>query len=654
MSATPTRPDESDARLHAGPGGAPAIAQPARRAWLQRTGAAALAPLLAGCGGGEVGAHFPHIWYGGAPTDKSFDEAIAWGREQINLALGAGQAPAVSVALLSGNKVLWQQAFGWVDRAAGLAASTATRFNVGSVSKVLAALAVTVLVDRGRVRLDDPVVRHLPEFRMLSPEYRQITLRQLLDHSSGLPGTHPRRNVFAFSPYPGYAAEVEVALADVHLKHVPGLLAVYCNDGFTLVERVVLAVTGKSYPEFVHEAILAPLGMNLSDYALAPAPAGSVALPHADGKPLGQEFVNAHATGGLCTTPGDMMKLAAMLLSGGVHEGRRIVSEAGIAEMGRDQTTGLLINPSPEWRWGLGWDSVRHPGLDAAGIRAWQKNGGTTFFNSEFFVLPEARLGLLLTGSGMGYGPTRIAEGVLLRALRGSGTIRALPQPLDARVPGTVSVPSAQVRALAGIYGNYDAPLKVHTPDGERLDLLRWRAGQGGQPGQWREMHAGLRLRRDGWWWSEADASMSYRWEQVQGHRYLIARRAGGAGHYQVTLPLGEQMPAASSALPAAWAARVGSRWEVTNEAPDSTAHLGGTTPFATLGELPELPGYVLWEDGLWGTTQLLRPLSDERAGMAVQVPVNNGRDLAELVIENRGGQLWMHAAGWLYRRLEG
>ena len=220
-----------------------------------------------------------------------------------------------------GERLVWQEAFGVLDDSSRAPATPDTRFNVGSVSKVLAALAVMVLVDRQLLELDAPVVRYLPQFAMLSPGYRDITVRHLLNHASGLPGTHTH-HLFAFAPQPGYAAALETALADVHLKHAPGAMAVYCNDGFTLVERIVLAVTGQAYPAFVQSAILNPLGMARSGYTLQPLPTGSFAHGYIGDVRQGQEFVMGYATGGLCTTPGDMMKLAALLMRGGELDGQ--------------------------------------------------------------------------------------------------------------------------------------------------------------------------------------------------------------------------------------------------------------------------------------------------------------------------------------------
>jgi CubicO group peptidase (beta-lactamase class C family) len=284
-----------------------------------------------------------------------------------------------------------------------------------------------------------------------------------------LPGTNSR-NLFTFAPVPGYAADTQAELANTHLKHLPGELAVYCNDGFTMVEQIVLAMTGQSFANFVEANILAPLKMTNSSYLTTVPSDGSFSYPFANGTQY-QEFVNAYATGGLSSTPGDMMNLAQMILGGGVFQGQRVVSAAGIAQMGTDQSTGLLINPSPEWRWGLGWDSVQQPALQAAGVLGWEKDGGTAFYSSEFFVVPQAQLALMVTGNS-GYDARKLAEMLVLSALKEDGTIASLPAKISTTAPPAASAPG--IANAAGIYGNSDSPLQViANPDGS-LQLNQW------------------------------------------------------------------------------------------------------------------------------------------------------------------------------------
>jgi CubicO group peptidase (beta-lactamase class C family) len=602
-----------------------------RRRYLQRAGLTLLAPIAAGCGGSNNATAMqrsPSATAGGTPV-------VDWGREAVKAAMAKSGTGAVSVALWSGGEVVWQEAFGWADREARIEAGTQTRFNIGSVSKVLAALSAMILQDRGLLTLDTPVARYLPEFRMLSDGYRRITVRHLLSHASGLPGTHIR-NVFAFAPHTDYAANAEAALADTHLKHEPGELAVYCNDGFTLIERVVLALTGTSYPEFVRTAILEPLGMNRSSFTLGSFAEGSFAHP-VDGKQWKQEFVSAYATGGLASTPGDMLRLGRMFLGAGMLEGRRIVSAAAVAEMGRNQTGTLLVNPSPEYHIGLGWDNVRQPGMSAVGQTAWQKNGGTAFFSSEFYVLPQTDMVLMLTGSSLGYGASTLAENILLHALQDRQTVAALPAPVGHAPPATAA-PEADP-AVAGIYGNYVGPIQVAFAAG-RLNLRRWKAGG------WTSMYEALALRSDGRWWSETGDGFSFEFVALRGMRYLVQRRPGGGGHYWATAPLGQQLQPTATPLPAAWQARVGTTWELANESPDSAVLRNGPAR-AVLGVLPELPGYLMWAD-----SELLRPLDDTRAGMTVKVPVNDGRDLTDLVLRTVDGLEQIGSNGSIFRRV--
>ncbi len=607
-----------------------------RRRFLQFSGAGLLAPCLPGCGSDSG-------------ESRQFTETIAWGRQAILERMDRNpDVASVSIALLYKDDLVWQEAFGLASVDEQRPATVDTRFNVGSVSKVLAGLAGAILQDEGLLDLNSPVFEYLPGFAMLSPQYRQITVRQLLSHASGLPGTSSR-GIFTFAPMLDYAQDTEAGLAHFHLKHTPGQLAVYCNDGFTLFERVVAAVSGLSYPEFVRQRVFEPLDMKLSGYLLQPSAPDTVALPYLEGRQYEQEFCNGYATGGLCSTPGDMMKLARMFIGNGVYRSRRIVSAAGIADMGTEQNSAAAINPSPEWRWGLGWDSVRQSCMDAAGQLAWQKNGGTAFFQSEFFVLPEAGMALLVTGNA-GYGPLDVAEGVLLRALVEARAASSMPPAIVASMPGPAAPPS-DLADVAGVYGNYEAPFKVETAADGALYLRRWKNGG------WEALTGGalrFTLRSDGWWWSDDGRLPSYRFEVVEvdeegqrvHYRYLMMRLLIGTGCTYTTMPVGQQL-SAREPLPAAWRTRLGTQWRFVNDVPGSIAQALDNEPVA-LESLPELPGYVFF-----GGTQLLIPLGDDRAGMAVKVPVNDGRDLNEIEFPPDGNGASFRIGSAIYQRVE-
>ncbi len=550
---------------------------------------------------------------------------------------------AVSVALFAGDRVVWSEAFGYANPESGLKATTDTRFNVGSVAKVFAALAVMILRDQGRLSLDQPVAELLPSFSMRSPDYIKITVRHLISHSSGVPGFN-RRNVFNFAPIPGYAQDTLEGLKQSRLKHDPGELTVYSNDGFTLVELLVQELTGLDYPAFMQREVFDPLGMARTEFPLKPAAEGSFVHPFSEGRTLPQEMMAAHATGSLMSTPSDMMKLARMFMDGGVYEGRRIVSESGLRDMAVDQSAMTPNNPvtaSPA-RYGLGWDTVSQLGLEAGGLRAWNKNGGTAFFSTEFFVLPEARLAMMVSGNSFEYDPRAMGEGLLLRAAVERGAIPAMPQAIVSAVPPAASS-AIDASALVGIYANYDKPLQVVAASDGSLTVNDWSASG------WGTKQSGLRLRTDGRWWSEGATGKSFRFAEVRGRRYLIERLLPPNRLYWGEVPAGERLPEVSTPLPDAWKNRLGSRWRCINHHPES--YEGKLAPrTAVIGEMAERPGYVLWTDES-SRVQFLRVIDDNEAGMTVKIAVNPGRDLVELRMVSEGGEERLHVGTLVYRR---
>ncbi|MFA5851792.1 MAG: serine hydrolase domain-containing protein, partial [Spirochaetales bacterium] len=213
-------------------------------------------------------------------------------------ALQATGGSAVSIALGDRGGAAWAGQYGFADKTAGKAPSADTMFGIGSTSKMFATTAAMILVDRGLVQLDLPLVHYLPEFRMATPGYEKITVRMLLNHSAGFPGTD-YRNGMSRAPIRGYAEQVQATLAESRLKHEPGWMNVYANDGFTMVELLVKAMTGLDYVEFVAREVLDPLGMSHSGYPLSSFPEGSFAKPYKGDQLLKQEYIGPLASGGL-------------------------------------------------------------------------------------------------------------------------------------------------------------------------------------------------------------------------------------------------------------------------------------------------------------------------------------------------------------------
>ena len=589
------------------------------------------APLLQACGGGDSVAQPP------LPTG-TYSESAQWMREAILDAIGKSDS-AVSVALFAADSVVWSEAFGYANRETGLRTTVDMRMNIGSVSKTIAALAVMILRDRGKLDLDQPVVELNRNFSMRSPEYARVTVRHLLNHSSGFLGTN-YRNLINFVPTWNYWRDTVDVLAQSRLKHEPGDLSVYCNDGFTVLEWLVGSLTSRSYSAFVDAELLKPLGMTSTEFPLQFSPEVTFVHPVYQGQTLPQEFVAAHASGGILSTPADMMKLARLILDRGVFEGRRIVSEGALQDMGVNQAAYTRINPvATSWRWGLGWDCVAQPGLATAGLLGWKKGGDTAFFHSDFIVLPHARMAAMMTNDSQ-FSGNRLAllEGMLLRAAKERGLISALPPAMAPVVP-PVEVPAPGVSAVTGIYAKEGPPIRVQAESDGTLSLSFWNAKG------WATSEQGLRLRTDGWWWADGVTNRSYSFRTVAGHLYLTGRVLAGSRLYWDEGPMAQWLPEARAPLSAAWRSRLNSRWKGENDDPDS--YEGKLEPrTGVIGELAERPGYVMWDNA-----QLLRVINDDEAGVTVEIPALAGRDLVELRMVKEGIEEKLHVGALQFRR---
>lgn len=586
----------------------------------------------------------------------AYADTISSSRAEILKELNGSESKttAVSVALVDDERILWAEAFGSIDRTRGVTPTAQTLFCSASCSKVIAATAAMILVDRGVMELDAPLVRYMADFRMADGEpWRDITVRMLLNHSSGLPGVH-FPNVLTVMPCPGYAAQVRDMLAAERLKHAPGEMAVYGSDGFMLIELLITALTGQTYARFVEQEILEPLEMSHSRFAQAPFPPGDLA-PALDetGRPEPQEYANIYSSG-LFSTPGDLGRLAMMFINGGRLGDRRILSEAAVAEMGRDQTVSLPFNPVTDHHahFGLGWDGVQQGGLAAAGVKAWHKAGDADHYHSYFIVAPDERLAVVVmvtNRKGIGSIAIPLAERILLHALAERGSITHVPVPLEPVNLPAIPVSDSELAAITGIYASSYGLQRLDACADHTLTLFNFINDQ------WQPTLEGLRLRQDGRFVAESCPATSYRGFAAAGRRYLAVRIPFGMRHYDMELPVGHELPPAPP-LSARWQARIGRRWLAVNEPYSVFLALGRQPPLITLATVPELEGYVAVSLRLAGLDlmQIVYPgESDYVAHMCLTIPLDNGWGLSDLVIEAREEEECLLWCGTRYRPLE-
>jgi CubicO group peptidase (beta-lactamase class C family) len=298
-------------------------------------------------------------------------------------------AGAVGVVILR-DKIVAFPVAGYADVATRKPMTRDTMFWIASTSKPFQATAVMMLVDDGKVRLDDPVSKYLPGFdpplgakatdgtATLKAPSRPLTIRTLLNHTSGLNYDYSRRTPADGTPLAEHVAD----LAKRPLLHEPGAAFVYSDAGVHVASRVVEVVSGQPFDRFLEERLLKPLGMIDTTYFPTDAQVARLAtaywIPPDSGKltpvpdALAQPRPRAqlsdrklrHAPmGGLFSTGADLARFALMFLNEGELDGRRYLSKTSIAEMTRDQISAEAAPTVPQppiahdvpTTYGLGW-----------------------------------------------------------------------------------------------------------------------------------------------------------------------------------------------------------------------------------------------------------------------------------------------------------
>lgn len=177
--------------------------------------------------------------------------------------------PAVSIALVDDQRIVWSKGFGYADPAAKQPATADTVYRVGSVSKLFTDIAVMQLVERGQVDLDAPVTTYLPSFKPTNPFGTPITLRHLMSHRAGLVREPPVGHYFDDTA-PTLAATVD-SLNRTTLAYAPGTRTKYSNAGIAVVGRVLEVVAKQPFADALRDRVLQPLGLRKSAFKPTPA-----------------------------------------------------------------------------------------------------------------------------------------------------------------------------------------------------------------------------------------------------------------------------------------------------------------------------------------------------------------------------------------------
>jgi CubicO group peptidase (beta-lactamase class C family) len=295
------------------------------------------------------------------------------------------------------DRVLALEAVGFADVAAKKAMRPDALFWIASQSKPITAAALMILVDEGKVKLDDPVTKYLPELealrvavktdkgRVLEKPKRPVTVRHLLSHTSGMPfaSAKERPTLDRLT-----LRDAVLSYAETPLMSQPGERWAYSNAGINTAGRIIEVVSKMPYETFLEKRLFEPLGMKDTTFWPSEAQVARLAKSYRPNRdkndlaetpigqlkyPLSDRTRQPMPAGGLFSTAADVGAFCQMVLNGGTYKGKRVLSEAAVKEMTSKQTGAL-----PQG-YGLGWstggDTFGHGGAHSTNMTADRRRG---------------------------------------------------------------------------------------------------------------------------------------------------------------------------------------------------------------------------------------------------------------------------------------
>lgn len=384
--------------------------------------------------------------------------------------------PAVSIALIDDQRVVWARGFGFQDRDKKTPATAETVYRVGSVSKLFTDVALMQLVEAKKLDLDAPVVKYVPDFKpRAKPEHKPITLRMLTAHRSGLVREPPAGNYF--DPTEPTLKKSVASLNDTDLVYAPGEREKYSNAAIGVVGYTLQKTQGEKFERYVQRKVIDPLGMANSSFELTPAVKARLAdavmwTYHGREFPAPTFELGVAPAGCMYSSVLDLAKFASCLFAGGKVGATQLLRPATIDEMFRPQ----FGKPDAKSGFGIGF----HLG-DLDGHKRVGHGGAIYGFATQMELLPVEKLGVVVVCSRdvANSVMTRIADNAL-RLMLAAKAGKPLP-----KIERSEPLTAEEARAIAGRYRSGDRWLDITESFG-RADFISDRGG------------ARLRLRKSG------------------------------------------------------------------------------------------------------------------------------------------------------------
>lgn len=273
-----------------------------------------------------------------APSQAiNIERVVAELEPEIQRALIEGKIPSASIALVSGDKVIWTGAYGYSNLWARTPATPSTTYLIGSTFKAMSTVALLQQMEQGKFKLDDRVNDYLTEFKIQNEDPKNpVTFRHLLTHTSGLPG--------GFGAFPVWGDTVPPPLEEYLGKSLviskpTGSVVIYSNTAYTLIGYLVQKFSGVPYKKYIQDNVFTPLEMNNTAFEPTAAMDERISMPYTVDEKTGSQIpavrvkASVWPAGIVYGTVYDQANWLILNLNNGVFKGKRVIGEKTMEQM---------------------------------------------------------------------------------------------------------------------------------------------------------------------------------------------------------------------------------------------------------------------------------------------------------------------------------
>jgi CubicO group peptidase (beta-lactamase class C family) len=305
--------------------------------------------------------------------------------------IDTGSIPGIAIAITSGEDVVYSKGFGVINIETKVKLEPQHVFHIASISKTFTATAVMQLYEKGKIDINKPLITYLPYFKLDDEGYKSITIKQMLNHTSGMPDVEDYEWEKAVADE-GAAERYTRSLADKKLISSPGTEYHYSNMAFDVMADLIAKVSGISFEKYLKENILTPLEMNESSFYAPEIKKSLRTSPHTGNPPKVSSvypYNRMHAPSStLNTNVLELSHWASANINLGKYKNNRILSPAMHSMM---MTPTVTINNDRKISVGLSWFIYPYQGMTN-----YEHGGSDLGYKSMLTLIPEKKIGIII------------------------------------------------------------------------------------------------------------------------------------------------------------------------------------------------------------------------------------------------------------------